>query len=300
MACGDFMIYTVTLNPALDYHLNIDGLRVGETNRSVSQELYYGGKGINVSTVLMNLGIPSTVFGFIAGFTGQQLEKSLRETGLITDFIEVSGGLTRINVKLKALQETEINADGPAVSDGDIEQLKEKLKCLQTGDVLVLAGSVPKSVGVGVYAELMHTVGHGVKVVVDATGEALLKTLPLNPYLIKPNLSELEELAGRYLRDELEIIDAARMLKTQGASNVLVSLGADGAILLDETDSVHIAKAPKIKVCDTVGAGDSMIAGFLSASELGYSEALRVSVAVGSATASVKGLATEKDIKMLH
>lgn len=293
------MIYTVTLNPALDYHLSIDGLKVGETNRSVLQEVYYGGKGINVSAVLKNLGVPSTAFGFIAGFTGRQLETSLREMGLTTDFIEVSGGLTRINVKLKAEQETEINADGPAISEGDIEQLKEKLKCLQNGDVLVLAGSVPKSVGVGIYAELMHTVGCGVKVVVDTTGEALLKTLPFRPYLIKPNLRELEELVGRRLQGVAEIVDAARALKMRGALNVLVSLGADGAVLLDETDIVHTATAPTIEACNTVGAGDSMIAGFLFASEFGYPEALRVSVAVGSATASVSGLATEIDIKRL-
>lgn len=293
------MIYTVTLNPALDYHLKVDSLKLGKTNRAIGEELGIGGKGINVSVVLKALGLDSVALGFIAGFTGRQLECGLQEIGIKTDFLELENGLTRINVKLCDGVETEINSSGPKIAESDIEKLTAKLKVLQSGDILVLAGSVGGCVKKSVYAELMSSVAKGVSVIVDTAGEALINTLPKRPFLIKPNLNELEEIEGHTLNTEEDILAAAKALQEKGASNVLVSLGADGAVLVADDGNVYKEIAPKVSVKDTVGAGDSMVAGFISALSCGYERALKVSVAVGSATASVKGLATSKDIKML-
>ncbi len=291
------MIYTVTFNPAIDYCLSVNNLKLGETNRSQSEEIYFGGKGINVSTVLTNLGADNVALGFTAGFTGDRLLQGLKEKGIKTDFIKLSDGMTRINVKIEGEQETEINTNGPSVTEEHIEMLLEKLQNLSRNDILVLAGSIPPSVDDYIYKTLMNKVSrNGVKVVVDATDELLLNTLPLKPFLIKPNLAELEQLVGEKLSDASEIISAAKKLKIMGAENVLVSMGAEGAILVDEFGKVFVEKAPEIQVVNTVGAGDSMVAGFLSALDKGYEYALKYAVAVGSASASKKGLATKNDV----
>lgn len=293
------MIYTVTLNPALDYHLKTDNLKLGCTNRSTESKLLVGGKGINVSFVLKELGIESVALGFVAGFTGDELENTLMKNGIKTDFSRLSEGLTRINVKLSSDVETEINATGPVITAEDIAKLKQKLEVLQSGDILILAGSVPLGVDSNVYAELMSSVPSSVKAIVDTSGQALLDVLKHRPFLIKPNRDELQEAVGHTLTNEKEVVEAAFELQRMGARNVLVSLGADGAVLVADDGVVYKEKAKAVSVKSTVGAGDSMVAGFVSALDKGYGEALKLAVAVGTATASVDGLARYDDIVAL-
>lgn len=294
------MIYTLTFNPAIDYVMKVENLKNGATNRSQSEQIYFGGKGINVSLVLSELGIRSTALGFIAGFTGEALNDAISKSGVQTDFIRLKSGVTRINVKLKSDSETEINAQGPLITQSDVDSLYKKLESLKDGDVLVLAGSVPNSLPNDIYEKIIERLNDkNIKFVVDATRELLLNVLKFKPFLIKPNLSELEEIAGCALTDNESIISQARKLNSLGARNVLVSLGADGAILVDEFDNVHIKSALGGKPVNTVGAGDSMVAGFIAMCDEGYEKALEMSLACGGATATSQGLAKRNDILKL-
>lgn len=291
------MVYTVTFNPAIDYVMNIGALEKGMTNRSLSEEVYFGGKGINVSTVLANLGIDTTALGFVVGFTGEALDEAVKKSGVKTDFIRLKKGVTRINVKLKSDKETEINAQGPDIDDEAIEKLFFKLDEIKSGDTLVLAGSVPGSLPEDIYEKILkHLQGRSIRFVVDATKDLLINVLKYNPFLIKPNKDELEEIFKKTLKTDEDIIECAKSLQQKGAKNVLVSLGKDGAILIDENGEIHKREAFKIKAVNTVGAGDSMVAGFIAGAEEGYEKALLLGTAAGGATASGKGLATKEAI----
>ena len=290
------MIYTVTLNPALDYILYTEEFVLGRTNRSVKETLYYGGKGINVSAVLTELGVECTALGFIAGFTGNELKRLVKENGLQTDFIPLKKGATRINIKLKGTEETEINAQGPAIDDTDLQLLFQKLDKLKEGDTLVLAGSVPPTLPQDIYEQIAERLGgKGIRLAVDAAGELLKSVLPHRPFLIKPNKQELEGLAGRHLSTEAEIAAAAKELQQMGAEYVLVSLGAEGALLLDQNGYI---KKPAFTgtAINTVGAGDSMVAGFLAGIDHGKEYALKLGIAAGCATAFSERLASKEEI----
>lgn len=294
------MIYTVTFNPAIDYVMKIDTLTEGLTNRSESEEIHFGGKGINVSCVLAQLGVPTTALGFIAGFTGDALEKEIKKKGVETDFIRLSEGCTRINVKLKSKEETEINAQGPNISDEAIEQLYKKLNTIKSGDTLVLAGSVPSSLPQDIYEKILKRLnGRDIRFVVDATKDLLLNVLKYKPFLIKPNNHELEEIFDKALKTDEEIAECAKQLQNKGAVNVLVSLGKDGAMLIDENGKIHRQKAFNVTAVNTVGAGDSMVAGFIAGVQKDYSYALLLGSAAGGATACNSGLATKEDISTL-
>ena len=296
------MIYTVTFNPALDYVVRLPAFEPGAVNRTESEDIQLGGKGINVSCVLGQLGVQSVALGFVAGFTGAALEEGLARRGVRTDFIRLPEGLTRINVKIKAFVETEINGRGPAIPAGALEELFRKLERLAAGDVLVLAGSIPASLPSDIYQRILARLApKGVLCAVDATGELLVKVLPYRPFLIKPNGHELGEIFGRTLSSDGEIAECARLLQQKGARNVLVSMAGDGALLLDEGGNVHRLKAFKGKVKNSVGAGDSMVAGFLAGwLEKGdWAWALRLGSACGSATAFSDALATRAEIEAL-
>lgn len=293
------MVYTVTFNPALDYVVRMSSFEAGATNRTESDELQWGGKGINVSTVLRNLGIDNVALGFLAGFTGQALDQGLRKVGIATDFIWLPEGLTRINVKIKAGQETEINGVGPGIPAAALEELFAKLDRLQKGDVLVLAGSIPASLPDDVYQRILARLeGRDILTVVDATRDLLCAVLPYRPFLIKPNNHELGEIFGKVLTTDGEIEECARRLQERGARNVLVSMAGAGSLLLDETGAVHRLGVPKGKVHNSVGAGDSMVAGFLAGwlEHRDYAMAHRLGAATGSATAFSDGLATKEQV----
>lgn len=293
------MIYTVTFNPAIDYVVELVSFNIGEVNRTTREYMNLGGKGVNVSRVLTNLGISNTALGFIAGFTGEALRTGLAEMGVKTDFIKLKEGNTRINVNIKGISETDINARGPEISDEAIEELFEKLNSLKEGDILVLAGSIPASLPSDMYERIMSKLyGKGIKFVVDATKDLLLKSLKYEPFLIKPNNHELGEIFGIQLKNDDEIIYYARELKKKGAKNVLVSMAGDGAVLVDENNIAHKIGTPKGKVVNSVGAGDSMVAGFLAGYlEKGdYQHALRMGTASGSASAFSEGLATKQEV----
>ena len=286
------MIYTVTFNPAIDYVVRLDApLEVGEVNRAKGEDCVLGGKGINVSGVLAQLGCESVALGFVAGETGAWLERGLAAQGLKTDFVHLENGMTRINVKIKAGQETELNGAGPAIPESALQQLEAQLDKLTEGDILILAGSIPASLPQSVYERLLARLqGRGVRAVVDATRDLLVNVLPYHPFLIKPNNHELGE-----------IVAAARTLQEKGARNVLVSMAGDGALLLDEQGQVHRIGCPKGKVVNSVGAGDSMVAGFVAGylQSRSYAQALRLGTACGSATAFSLGLATKEKIDEL-
>lgn len=296
------MIYTVTLNPALDYVLHISNLKAGEVHHSTDEEIFWGGKGINVSTVLNELGTDSVALGFIAGFTGEALENGLKQMGIKTDFIRLNKGLTRINVKIKAQEETDIDNYGPEIDNTSLELLYEQLQQLTENDVLILAGSVPKSLPRNIYEEIMKRVSNKkIPVIVDATGDTLLTALKYKPFLIKPNNFELSDVIGRELKTSEELADGARKLKELGAVNVLVSMAGEGALLIDGQGREHRISAPKGKVLNSVGAGDSMVAGFVAGyfSTGDYSYALKLGTACGSATAFSLGLADRFKIEKI-
>ena len=294
------MIYTVTFNPALDYVIHVDQLELGETNRCSREELYFGGKGVNVSLVLKELGRESTALGFIAGFTGEALAQFLQEQGIRAEFIRLKEGLTRINVKMTGAQETEINAQGPKIDDEAIAALFEKLDTLVAGDTLVLAGSIPSTLPADIYEQILARLqGKGIRCVVDATGKLLMNVLKYNPFLIKPNHRELEELVGRALNGSAEIAAGAKELQALGARNVLISRGKDGALLLDENGAVSEMPAVGGKPVNTVGAGDSMVAGFIAGCDTDYAYALKLGSACGGATACRSDLAKKEDIETL-
>ena len=293
------MIYTVTFNPSLDYIIKVENLRMGETNRSSSEMILSGGKGINVSTVLKNLGFENVALGFIAGFTGKEIENGAKEFGINTDFIELREGLSRINVKIKADKETEINCTGPSISADELEMLYSKLRELKEGDILVLAGSVPPSLPQDIYEKIMEMLQNkGIKIAVDATKDLLLNVLKYNPFVIKPNNHELGEMFGVVLKTEEEIIEYAKKLQDMGARNVLISRAGDGAIMITENGEIYKSAAPKGTVVNSVGAGDSMVAGFIAGylNNGSYEEAFKTGVATGSASAFSKYLATKEEV----
>ena len=286
------MIYTVTLNPALDYAVYLRTLVPGTTNRTAREVLSFGGKGINVSAVLAALGEPTVALGFIAGATGEMLRRMLTEAAVGEELIPLPAGATRINVKIKAESETEINAAGPVIDAASLERLFAKLEKMKKGDTLVLAGSVPPSVSPDIYKAMAEIAAvRGVRLVVDAERDLLLPILHHRPFAIKPNRAELAAIVGRELLTDTHIEAAARELQAAGAENVLVSLGGDGALLLDGQGCVRRAPAASGKVVNTVGAGDSMLAGFLCGIAKGYDYALRMGIAAGSATAFGEKLA---------
>lgn len=296
------MIYTVTFNPSLDYVIQVDKLVPGEINRTTHEAVYPGGKGNNVSVILSNLGHSSKALGFTAGFTGEALENMLKEFGCDTAFIRLPEGSTRINVKINAGEETEINGQGPVITEEAQQALFEQLDALKKEDILVLAGSIPNTLPSDIYERILeHLQGRGIHFVVDATKDLLLKVLKYHPFLIKPNNHELGEMFGVTLKTRDEIVAYAKKLQKMGAENVLVSMAGDGAILLTEEGVIYEAKPPKRKVLNSVGAGDSMVAGFLTGylNTGDYEKAFRLGVVTGSATAFQYWLATKEDIVAL-
>ena len=297
------MIYTVTFNPSLDYVVQVDDFAVGEINRTRTESIYPGGKGINVSLVLQNLGLPSVALGFTAGFSGAEIERLLQEAGCRCDFIAVKAGYSRINTKIISGAETALNGQGPQLSEAELAALFNKLRRLTQDDVLVLAGSIPASLPDNIYEQILELLQPvGTRVVVDATGDLLLKVLKYRPFLIKPNHEELGEFFGRGpLLTEEEILAAAQKLQQQGVRNVLVSRGANGALLLDENGKMHKQASPKGTLVNSVGAGDSMVAGFLAGylQTQDYDAALRLGVAAGSASAFKAWLATREDVEKI-
>lgn len=295
------MIYTVTFNPAIDYIVHTGTMQVGQVNRSQGEELYFGGKGINVSFVLHELGLPSKALGFVAGFTGAAIETGIQEQGIATDFVHLDSGFSRINVKIKSGEETELNGQGPNISEAAVAELFEKLNQLQDGDVLILAGSIPNTMPADSYEKILaHLSDKNIKVVVDATKDLLLKVLPYHPFLIKPNNHELGELFGVTLHSIEEIATYAKKLQEMGAQNVLISMAGDGALLIDETGKQHVCGVCKGTVKNSVGAGDSMVAGFVAGSMHGdYEAALKLGTAAGGATAFSEGLAQRAEIERL-
>ncbi len=297
------MIYTVTFNPAIDYVVQLHSpLQTGSINRNAGEAFQFGGKGINVSNVLRTLGQPTVALGFIAGFTGEGLEKGLQEMGLQTCFLRVREGMTRINVKIKAGEETEINGIGPVITAEDMAALYAQLDALQPGDTLVLSGSIPNCLPGSTYEEIMaHLQGRGIRIAVDATRELLVNVLKYHPFLIKPNNHELGEIFGMELKTDSQILDCARRLQEMGGRNILASMAGDGALQLDETGAQHRVACPRGKGVNSVGAGDSMVAGFLAGwLETGdYGYALRLGTAAGSATAFALGLADRAAIDAL-
>lgn len=296
------MIYTITFNPALDYVIKVEDFKLGLVNRSNFEEVYAGGKGINVSIVLNNLGVKSKALGYIAGFTGEEIEKRIRNLGCETDFIKVSRGMSRINVKLKTKDETEINGQGPKITEKDVEELYIRLENLQEGDILVLAGSIPNTLPENIYENIMEKMkDKGVLIIVDATKEPLLNVLKYNPFLVKPNHHELSEVFNEVIRTTDDIIHYGKKLRAMGAKNVLISMAGEGAIMITENNEVMKSSAPKGFVKNSVGAGDSVVAGFL----VGYienkdlREAFKMGVATGSASAFSEELATKDEVEKL-
>ena len=294
------MIYTVTFNPALDYVMKVEKLRYDDINRTYGEELNYGGKGINVSAVLSTLGVENVALGFKAGFTGEKLEEMLRQDGIKTDFISLAKGNTRINVKIKSDTELDINACGPEISGEEVEKLFEKIASLKQGDVLVLAGSVPKELPSDIYEQILaKTSDNGVEAVVDSTGEFLLNVLKYKPFLIKPNNFELGDLFGVKIKNEEEIIRYAKELQKMGARNVLVSRGKDGALLIDENQNTYSIGIIPGKPLNSVGCGDSMVAGFVAGylEKHDYAYALKLGSACSNATAFSYSLANAQGIR---
>ena len=297
------MIYTVTFNPSIDYIVSMNGFAIGKTNRTTKEQMLAGGKGINVSTVLSNLGIENVALGFIAGFTGQELKRMTEEQGLVTDFIELSQGVTRINVKLKDYDGTEINGMGPVIDDKAVEQLTCQLRKLQEDDVVVFAGSIPSSMSSTIYRELMEELAPiGIRFVVDATKNLLLNVLEFHPFLIKPNNHELGEIFGAELLTRESVVPYAKKLQEKGARNVLVSMAGEGAVLVAENGEVFMSPAPEGELVNAVGAGDSMVAGFLAGWEASgdYGHAFKMGLAAGSASAFSELLATKEEIERVY
>ncbi|MFM1524120.1 MULTISPECIES: 1-phosphofructokinase [Helcococcus] len=297
------MIYTLTLNPAIDHIVRLDNLKIGETNRMIEESINAGGKGINVSKLLKNLDEKSIVLGYIAGFTGKEIDRMLKEEGLSTDFICVKNGFTRINTKIKSEKETEINGPGLNVDQQEIEKLFDKLDDIKDGDYLFLSGSIPSSMDNGFYAKIMEKLSDkNINIAVDTTGESLKKTLDYSPKIIKPNLRELEELFDCEIKDKIQIEEYSKKLQEMGVKNIIISMGGDGAYFLSEDGDSMFLEAPKGKVIDTVGSGDSMLAGFMYALKNNFSllEAFKFSVSCGSATAFSETMATKKEIYKIY
>ncbi len=297
------MIYTVTFNPSLDYIVSVGDFRLGLTNRTDSELMLPGGKGLNVSMVLGNLGIDNTAFGFAAGFTGDEIIRRVEEMGVKAEFIRIQKGFSRINLKLKSIDGTEINGCGPEISTEAAGQLMEKLDSLREGDVLVLAGSIPHSMPDDIYRRTMERLeGRGVMAVVDATKDLLVNVLEYHPFLVKPNNHELGEIFGVTLRSREEVIPYAKKLREMGAVNVLVSMAGEGAVLAAGDGNIYQAPAPEGKLVNGVGAGDSMVAGFLAGwmERKEYRHAFRMGISAGSASAFSELLATRAEIEAVY
>lgn len=297
------MIYTVTFNPSLDYIVSVNDFQLGLTNRTDSELILPGGKGINVSTILMNLGIDSTAFGFAAGFTGEEIIREVEAMGIRSDFIKIDSGISRINLKLENIDGTEINGSGPEISEEKIEELLRKLDILGEGDILVLAGSIPASMPADMYSTIMERLQHkNVTFIVDATKDLLINVLKYKPFLIKPNNHELGELFDVKLTTREEVIPYGKKLQKQGARNVLISMAGEGAVLVAEDGSVYEAPAPKGTLVNAVGAGDSMVAGFTAGwiEKKDYRHAFYMGVSAGSASAFSEYLATKEEIMDLY
>ncbi len=293
------MIYTLTCNPSVDYVVQMAEFCPGMVNRAQGEQTFSGGKGINVTVILKNLGIPNRALGFLAGFTGDFIEQDLRELGCQTEFVRLAKGFSRINVKIKGQEESEINGGGPAVDQAAMEALFEKINGLQKGDMLIISGSIPPSLPKDLYEKILGLLDErGVYAVVDTAGEALMKTLRYEPFLIKPNRQELEELAQSRLFTREEIVAQGRRLQEMGAQNVLISMAAEGAVLLTSDGKVFFGEAPRGTVRNSVGAGDSMVGGFVAGwlKTGSYQAALQWGIAAGSASAFCEGLATGEEI----
>ena len=297
------MIYTVTFNPSLDYIVSVKDFKLGLTNRTDSELMLPGGKGINVSIVLKNWGIDNTALGFVAGFTGEEVVKRLEKFGVKNGFLEIPEGFTRINVKLKSIDGTEINGQGPSISEEKIEQLMTRLDEMGEGDVLFLSGSIPASMPDDTYQKIMERLkGKGVLISVDATQELLLKVLPYHPFLIKPNNHELGEIFGVELKTRESVVPYGKKLQEMGAENVLVSMAGEGAVLIASDGQVYDAPAPKGILKNGVGAGDSMVAGFMAGwlERKEYQHAFYMGVAAGSASAFSEQLAVKEEIDQVY
>ncbi len=297
------MIYTVTFNPSLDYIVRVKDFKVGQVNRTYYEQMLPGGKGINVSIVLKNLGHDSTALGFMAGFTGREIQDELVGFGIGTDFINVKEGISRINLKMKSNEESEINGQGPKITEEDIEELYKKLDALKEGDLLVISGSVPNTLPGDMYERIMSRLdGRGIDIVVDATNDLLVNVLKYHPFLIKPNNHELGEIYGVKLTTQDEVIPYAKKLQEEGARNVLISMAGEGAVFISEKGDVLKSPAPKGKVVNSVGAGDSMVAGFLTGymeSDGDYEKAFKMGLCTGSASAFSPDLATRPEVEAL-
>lgn len=296
------MIYTVTFNPSLDYIVGVKDFKLGATNRTSYEQMLAGGKGINVSYVLKNLGFESTAIGFLAGFVGEELKRRIVADGINADFLTLEDGISRINVKLKDIDGTEINGMGPDIAPDKVKELRAKINALKAGDILVLAGSIPQSMPDTIYMDIMADLqGRGVNIVVDATRDLLMNVLSYKPFLIKPNNHELGEIFGVELSTREEIVPYAKKLQENGARNVLVSMAGEGAVLIDENGCVYMSEAPKGKVVNAVGAGDSMVAGFVAGylEKKNYEYAFHKGLAAGSASAFSEQLATKAEVEAL-
>lgn len=297
------MIYTVTLNPSLDYIVEVEKLVVGATNRTSYEQMLPGGKGLNVSFVLKNLGMETTALGFLAGFVGDEIERRVKETGVKTKFVKLTEGCSRINMKVRNVDGMEINGMGPVIPNEQVEAMLDDMdRTLQAGDILVLAGSIPYSMPPTIYMDIMKRMEkRGILMAVDATKDLLQNVLSYHPFVIKPNHHELGELFGVALTTREAAVPYAKKLQDQGARNVLVSMGGQGAVLVDETGEVHLKEAPKGKVINSVGAGDSMVAGFLAGwlEKEDYGYAFRMGLAAGSASAFSSNLATREEVEQV-
>lgn len=296
------MIYTLTLNPSLDYIVKVNNLKLGKTNRTARETINPGGKGINVSIVLHNLSIPSVALGFLAGFTGNEIEKRLNKQNITCDMIYLPEGMSRINCKLQSDEETEVNGMGPEIDTEHLEALVQKLKYLNNDDILVLSGSIPPSLPEDIYAELItHLSSSSISVIVDTTGSSLLSTLPCHPFLIKPNKAELEELVGHPLLSTKDIFTAMKELQKKGARNIITSLGKDGAVMLCETGKKYACSIENVQAVNTVGAGDSMVAGFIASYFFTYDckESFAYATACATASACSEGFARKEEVMRL-
>ena len=297
------MICTVTFNPSLDYIVSVENFKLGLTNRTSSELMLPGGKGINVSTVLMNLGIENTALGFMAGFVGDEIVRKLEEMGVKSDFIRIPEGVSRINLKLKSIDGTEINGMGPEISAEKVQELMEKLDTLKEGDVLFLAGSIPSSMPDDMYEKIMARLdGKGVMIVVDATRDLLVNVLKYHPFLVKPNNHELGEIFGVELKTRQDVIPYGKKLQEKGARNVLISMAGEGAVLVAEDGQVFEKPAPKGILVNGVGAGDSMVAGFMAGwmEKHNYEYAFHMGISAGSASAFSENLATREEVQAVY
>ncbi len=296
------MIYTVTFNPSLDYIVDVDDFKLGVVNRTTRETIFAGGKGINVSMVLKNLGYDSTALGFIAGFTGKEIERLINEKGIDAEFIPVLEGTSRINVKLRSNEESEINGQGPKISEDNIKELYKKLDELKENDILVLAGSIPAVMPSSIYMDIMsYLEERNIKIIVDATKDLLTNVLPYKPFMIKPNNHELGEIFGVTITSKDDVVKYAKKLQEKGARNVLISMAGNGAVLVTEDGQEYRAEAPSGKVKNSVGAGDSMVAGFIYGylNSNNYKDAFMYGVCTGSASAFSEELATKAEVEAL-